>query len=82
MTSIQPGWEAHKDLLSNLYRDQKWSQRAVAKHMEIHHGFIRRLVPSHEVEQRLTDVQAQVNMVVNSKNGGGKSMVRPKGGAA
>lgn len=82
MTSIPPGWEAHKDLLSNLYRDQNWSREAVAKHMETHHGFIRRLVLSHEVERRLTDAPVQVNTSVNSKNGDGESMLGSKGGAA
>jgi hypothetical protein len=82
MTSISPIWDAHKDLLSNLYRDQNWSQESVAKHMETHHGFVRRLVLGHEVERRLTEVAAQVNTSVNSKNGDGESMSGPKGGAA
>lgn len=82
MTSTRADWDAHKDLLSSLYRDQNWSRELVAEHMETHHGFIRRLVLGHEVERRLTDAPAQVNTSVNSKNGDGESMLGSHGGAA
>lgn len=55
MTSLPADWDAHKELLSNLYCDQNWSRETVAKHMETHFGFIRRLVLGHEVERRLID---------------------------